>query len=121
VEIIGQNLQSATIHIYTGPFQYPLIVIDDITNGRIVASAEATIEPYHTTGMLEGYSFSGRGVLLDAQFTGVLPTASSIGVNGMVTDLSLVGTLTGDSVETRHILLVEPITTVIASGLALIW
>lgn len=39
----------------------------------------------------------------------------------MVTDLSLVGTLTGDSVETRHILLVEPITTVIASGLALIW
>jgi hypothetical protein len=121
VEIIGQNLQSATIHIYTGPFQYPLIVIDDITNGRIVASAEATIEPYHTTGLLEGYSFNGRGVLLDAQFTGILPTASSIGVNGMVTDLSLVGTLTDDTVETRHILLVEPITTVIASGLALIW
>jgi len=121
VEIIGQNLQSATIHIYTGPFQYPLIVIDDITNGRIVASAEATVEPYHTTGMLEGYSFNGRAVLLDAQFTGILPTASSIGVNGMVTDLSLVGTLTDDTVETRHILLVEPITTVIASGLALIW
>jgi hypothetical protein len=39
----------------------------------------------------------------------------------MVTDLSLVGTLTDDTVETRHILLVEPITTVIASGLALIW
>ena len=71
--------------------------------------------------MLEGYSFSGRAVLLDAQFTGVIPTASSFGVNGMVTDLSLIGSLTGDSVETRHILLVEPITTVIASGLALLW
>lgn len=120
-EIIGQDLKSATIHFYTGPFQYPLIVLDDITSGRIVASAEATIEPSYTTGLLEGQSFNGRAVLLDAQFTGILPTASSIGVNGMVTDLSLVGSLTGDSVETRHILLVEPITTIVASGLALIW
>jgi len=39
----------------------------------------------------------------------------------MVTDLSLIGSLTGDSVETRHVLIVEPITTVIASGLALVW
>ena len=120
-EIIGQDLKSATIHIYTGPFQYPLIILDDITSGRIVASAEATVEPSYTTGLLEGHSFNGRAVLLDAQFTGILPTASSIGVNGMVTDLSLVGSLTGDSVETRHILLVEPITTIVASGLALIW
>ena len=121
VEVIGQNLKSATIQIYMGPFQYPVIVLDDITNGRIVASAEATVEPSYTTGFLEGYSFNGRAVLLDAQFTGPLPTASSIGVNGMVTDLSLIGSLTGDSVETRHVLIVEPITTVIASGLALIW
>jgi len=121
IEVIGQNLKSATIQIYTGPFEYPIIVLDDITNGRIVASAEATVEPSYTTGFLEGHSFSGRAVLLDAQFTGPLPTASSIGVNGMVTDLSLVGSLTGDSVETRHVLIVEPITTVIASGLALIW
>jgi len=121
IEIIGQDLKSATIHVYYGPFEYPIIVLDDITNGRIVASAEATIEPSYTTGFLEGHSFSGRAVLLDAQFTGPLPTASSVGINGMVTDLSLVGSLTGDSVETRHLLIVEPITTVIASGLALIW
>jgi len=121
IEVIGQNLKSATIQIYTGPFQYPIIVLDDITNGRIVASAEATVEPSYTTGFLEGHSFSGRAVLLDAQFTGPLPTASSIGVNGMVTDLSLIGSLTGDSIETRHVLIVEPITTVIASGLALVW
>ena len=121
VEVIGQNLKSATIQIYTGPLKYPVIVLDDITNGRIVASAEATVEPSYTTGYLEGSSFSGRAVLLDAQFTGPLPTASSIGVNGMVTDLSLIGSLTGDSVETRHVLIVEPITTVIASGVALVW
>ena len=121
VEVIGQNLKSATIKIYTGPFNYPIIVLDDIANGRIVASAEATVEPSYSTGLLEGHSFSGRAVLLDAQFTGPLPTASSIGVNGMVTDLSLIGSLTGDSIETRHVLIVEPITTVIASGLALIW
>ena len=121
VEVIGQDLKSATIQIYTGPFQYPVIVLDDITNGRIVASADATIEPSYTTGLLEGQSFSGRAVLLDAQFTGPLPTASSIGVNGMVTDLSLINSLTGDSVPTRHVLIVEPITTVIASGLDLLW
>tara|TARA_B100000459_G_scaffold144698_1_gene107936 strand:- start:13389 stop:18071 length:4683 start_codon:yes stop_codon:yes gene_type:complete len=121
IEVIGQDLKSATIHVYMGPFQYPVIVLDDITNGRIVASSEATIEPYYMTGFLEGFSFSGRAVLLDAQFTGPIPTASSFGVNGMVTDLSLIGSLTGDSVETRHILLVEPITTAIASGLALLW
>ena len=121
IEVIGQDLQSATINFYTGPFEYPIIVLEDITNGRIVASAEASIEPSYTTGYLEGHTFSGRAVLLDAQFTGPLPTASSVGVNGMVTDLSLVGSLTGDSVETRHLLLIEPITTIIASGLALIW
>ena len=63
----------------------------------------------------------GRGVLLDAQFTGVIPTSTSIGVNGVVTDLSVVSTLTGGSVETRHILVVEPITSGIASVLAMIF
>ncbi len=121
VEVIGQDLKSATINIYTGPFQYPVIVLEDITNGRIVASAEATVEPYYELGILEGQTFDGRAVLLDAQFTGILPTASSIGVNGMVTDLSLIGSLTGDSVETRHVLLVEPISSGIASLLAMIW
>jgi hypothetical protein len=59
--------------------------------------------------------------LLDAQFTGVIPTASSIGINGMVTDLSLVGSLTGEFVETRHIMVVEPISSGVASGLALLF
>jgi hypothetical protein len=121
VEVVGENLQSATIHVYTGPMQYPIIVLDDITNGRIIASAEVSVEPGYYVPLVDDWKFEGRGVLLDTQFTGVIPTASSIGVNGMVTDLSLIGTLSGGAVETRHVLLVEPVTSMIASGLAMIF
>ena len=120
VEVIGQYLSGATIHIHSGPMQYPIIIIDDITTGRIVASAEAYVEPGEMYPVLEGFDLSGRAVLLDAQFTGVLPTASSFGINGIVTDLSIVGELTGQRVETRHILVVEPLTTLVISGLSMI-
>ena len=121
VEVIGENLQSATIHVYTGPMQYPVIVLDDLDKGRIIASAEVSIEPGYYVPALGDWQLEGRGVLLDTQFTGPIPTASSIGVNGMVTDLSLVGTFSGGSVETTHVLLVEPVTSIIASGLAMIF
>ena len=120
IEIVGQDLKSATIHIYEGPFKYPIIVLDDITNGRIIVSAQATIEPGFYYPALDGVVLDGRAVLLDAQFTGVIPTASSLAVNGIVTDLSLIGTLTGGAVETRHIMVVEPLTTMLASGLMLL-
>ena len=55
----------------------------------------------------------GRAVLLDAQFTGIIPTASSVGVNGIVTDLSLVGSFTGEFVETRHVMVIDPILSLI--------
>ena len=121
VEVIGENLRSATIHVYTGPGEYPIIVLDDITDGRIIASAEISVEPGYYVPFLGDWNVEGRGVLLDTQFTGIIPTASSIGVNGMVTDLSLIGTLSGGAVETRHVLLVEPVTSLIASGLAMIF
>lgn len=121
VEVVGQNLKGATIHIYAGPGQYPLIVIDDITDGRLVASAQVFIEPGYEFPFFGDFKFEGRGVLLDAQFTGVIPTASSLGVNGIVTDLSLIGSLTGEFVETRHILVVDPISSALASGLAMIF
>lgn len=125
VEVVGQNLKGATIHIYSGPGEYPLIVIDDITDGRLVATAQAFVQP----GLVEPWLYpifgefevEGRAVLLDAQFTGIIPTASSVGVNGIVTDLSLVGTLTGEFVETRHVMVVDPISSGIASGLAMIF
>ena len=120
IEIVGQDLKSATIHIYEGPLKYPIIVLDDITNGRIIVSAQATVEPGFYYPSLDGIVLDGRAVLLDAQFTGVIPTASSLGVNGIVTDLSLIGTLTGGAVETRHIMVVEPLTTMLASGIMLL-
>jgi hypothetical protein len=50
-----------------------------------------------------------------------VPTASSVGVNGIVTDLSLVGSLSGEFVETRHIMVIDPISSALASGLAMIF
>jgi len=109
-QVIGENLKSVTIHItrYAG---IPVIVMDDITSGRIVVTADVSAD-------IMGYEIDGRGVLLDAQFTGVIPTASSFGVNGVVTDLSLIGGLTGGSVETTHIMLGEPISTLISTIIA---
>ena len=78
-EMIGENLKGAEVHIYR-PLGYPVIVVDGITGGRIVATA-------HTEVDVLGTDIDARGVLLDAQFTGGLPTASSVGVNGVVTDL----------------------------------
>jgi hypothetical protein len=125
VEVVGQNLKGATIHIHTLPGEYPVIVIDDITDGRLVATAEAYVQP----GVIEpwlspifgNFEMEGRAVLLDAQFTGIVPTASSVGVNGIVTDLSLVGSLSGEFVETRHIMVIDPISSALASGLAMIF
>jgi hypothetical protein len=121
VEVVGQNLKGATIRIFSGPGEYPLIVIDDITDGRLVASAQAFVEPGYEFPIFGDWKIEGRAVLLDAQFTGIVPTASSIGVNGIVTDLSLIGSLTGEFVETRHIMVVDPISSAVASGLAMIF
>ena len=35
VEVVGENLKGATIHIYTGPGEFPVIIIDDINEGRL--------------------------------------------------------------------------------------
>ena len=109
-QVLGENLKSVTIHIprYAG---VPVIVMDDITSGRIVVTADVSAN-------LMGYEIDGRGVFLDAQFTGVIPTASSLGVNGVVTDLSLIGELTGGSVETTHLMVSEPISTLISTIIA---
>ena len=120
IELIGQDLKSATIHVHRGPYEYPVIILDDITDGRIVASAQVTTQPGYYLDIFGDKEFDGRAVMLDTQMTGPLPTASSIGINGVVSDLSVVGTLTGGVVETRHILLVEPMTSIIASTLAML-
>ena len=110
IEIAGENLKSATIHI-NGVGLYPIIIIDDITGGRIVATADAKVE-------LFGTEWEGRGVLLDAQITGFIPIASTIGVNCVVSDLSILNAFTGASASTTHIIVPEPFTSLILTLVA---
>ena len=120
MELIGEDLKSAVINVKRGPYEYPVIILDDITSGRIVASAQVTSQPGYYVDFFGDRKFDGRAVMLDTQFTGIVPVSSSLGVNGMVSDLSLIGSLTGGNVETTHILLVEPVTSMVASTLAML-
>ena len=120
LELIGEDLKSAVINIKRGPYEYPVIILDEITSGRIVASSQVTTQPGYYVDFFGETEFDGRAVMLDTQFTGIVPVSSSLGVNGMVSDLSLIGTITGGNVETRHILLVEPVTSMVASTSAML-
>ena len=64
--------------------------------GRIIASARATAEVDAL-----GTTFD-LGVLLDAQTTGGVPTGTSIGVNGLASDLSLLNLIPGFEGSTHH-------------------
>ena len=105
IEVAGENLQSATIHVY-GPEVYQMVVVDDITGGRILVTARAQVE-------LGGITWDARGVLIDAQATGFIPSGSSFGVNGMASDLSMLNTLTGGRAETTHVIVIEPFSSVL--------
>ena len=111
-EVVGEDLKSANVRmIQIG--DYPIIIVDGITGGRIVATAQTEV----TVG---DWEIDGRGVMLDAQFTGVIPTASSVGVNGVVTDLSMISSLTGGNIETTHIIIAEPIGSILATTVAMV-
>ena len=84
--------------------------IEDVRGGRIIANARATVDIGET-------SFDGRAVLIDAQVTGGIPTGTTIGVNGLASDLSILN-LMGFNGHTTHYLLPEPMTTAIATGVA---
>ena len=111
-ELVGENLQGAEVRIHR-PLGYPVIVVDGITGGRIVATS-------HTEVDVLGLDIDARGVLLDAQFTGGIPTASSVGVNGVVTDLSLISSLTGGEIETTHIMIGDPFSSFVATAIAMV-
>lgn len=111
-ELVGENLQGAEVRIHR-PLGYPVIVVDGITGGRIVATS-------HTEVDVLGLDIDARGVLLDAQFTGGIPTASSVGVNGVVTDLSLISSLTGGEIETTHIMIGDPFSSFLATAIAMV-
>ena len=109
LEAAGENLKSATIHLRTiGP--YPIIEIDDVRGGRIIANARVDIE-------VGGTVVDGRAVLIDAQSTGGIPTGTTVGINGLAADLSLLN-LMGFEGETTHYLMPEPLTSALATGVA---
>ena len=109
LEAAGENLKSAPIQVNNiGP--YPIFKIEDVRGGRIIANARATVEIGDT-------SFDGRAVLIDAQITGGVPTGTTVGVNGLASDLSILN-LMGFKGQTTHYLLPEPLTTAIVTGVA---
>ena len=103
VEALGENLRSATIHVVEIAGPYSIIELKDVQGGRIIASARATAEVDAL-----GTTFDLRGVLLDAQTTGGVPTGTSIGVNGLASDLSLLNLIPGFEGSTHHIIVAEP-------------
>ena len=117
LEMIGEDLKSAVINIKRGPYEYPIIILDDITSGRIAASAQVTTQPGYYVDFFGDMEFDSRViVMLDTQFTGIIPVSilTSEEWNGP----DLIGTIvTEGNVETRHVLLVEPVTSMVASVL----
>ena len=117
MEALGEDLKSATIHIHefgrissTLP-GYPVIELSDVQGGKIIISARASAE-------VAGQEFDLRGVLLDAQTTSGIPTATTIGVNGMASDLSILNIIPGFEGDTQHILVVEPVSSGILTLIA---
>ena len=102
MEALGEDLKSATIHVHEFGRLYGVIEISDVQGGRIIVSARASAE-------LAGQTFDLRGVLLDAQTTSGVPTATTLGVNGLASDLSLLNMIPGFDGPTHHIMVVEPI------------
>ncbi len=111
MELLGEDLKSATIHVREIAGPYSIIEVKDVKSGRIVASARASAE-------VGGTVFDLRGVMLDAQATGGVPTGTTLGVNGLASDLSLMNMVPGFSGSTSHIMAPEPISSGILTLLA---
>ena len=111
MEALGENLQRATIHIREIVGPYSVIEIDDVRGGRIIASARASAQ-------VEGTDFDLRGVLLDAQITGGVPMGTTLGVNGIASDLSLLNMVPGLDGSTKHVMVIEPFSSAILTLLA---
>ena len=64
MEAMGENLRSATLHIRELVGPYSVIEVDDVDGGKVIVSARLTTE-------FAGKEIQLRGVLIDAQTTGV--------------------------------------------------
>ena len=111
MEAMGENLRSATLHIRELFGPYSVIEVDDVDGGKIIASAKVTTE-------FAGREIQIRGVLIDAQTTGGVPTGTTLGVNGLSSDLSILNLVPGLSGSTHHVLVPEPFTSAILTVIA---
>ena len=113
MEALGENLKSATIHIREVIYPYSVIEIDDVQGGRIIASARLHAE-------IGDRNIDLKGVLIDAQITGGIPTGTTFGVNGLASDLSILSVIPGISGSTSHIMAPEPLSSGILTVLAML-
>ena len=65
-----------------------------------------------------GQEINVRGVLIDAQTTGGVPTGTTLGVNGLSSDLSILNLVPGLGGSTHHLLVPEPFTSAILTVVA---
>ena len=110
MEILCQDIKSATIEVHNLISQFGYFEISDVQGGRIVASARA-----HAI-IDDDRRIDLRGVLLDAQFTNGIPTGTTFGVNGMASDLSIINSIPGVDGSTTHIVIPEPLTSGITTA-----
>ena len=113
MEALGENLKSATIHIREVVYPYSVIEIDDVQGGRIIASAKLHAE-------IGDRNIDLKGVLIDAQITGGIPTGTTFGVNGLASDLSILSVIPGISGSTSHIMAPEPLSSGILTILSML-
>jgi hypothetical protein len=85
--------------------------VDDVDGGKIIVSAKASTE-------FAGQTIQVRGVLIDAQTTGGVPTGTTLGVNGLSSDLSILNLVPGLGGSTHHVLVPEPFTSAILTVIA---
>jgi hypothetical protein len=117
MEALGENLKSANIQIHEfGRVSvmipgYQLIEVSDVQGGRIIISARATAE-------VNGIDVDLRGVMLDAQVTGGIPSGTTLGVNGFASDLSLLNMIPGFTGSTSHWMAPEPVSSGILTVIA---
>ncbi len=105
VEAIGENLQSATIDVHWIGDVYPIVEVSDVRGGRIAAIGRVQLE-------LGGETFDARAVLIDAQTTSIIPSASTLGINGLTSDLTMLNAVPGFDSSSTHWLFPEPISTI---------
>jgi len=104
IEAVGENLQSATVKAHWVGGLYPIVEVGDVRGGRIAATARVQVD-------VAGQSFDARAVLIDAQTTSIIPSASTLGINGLTSDLTMLNAVPGFDSSSTHWLFPEPLST----------